>query len=142
MNVPLVPSSVDEVGDAAFGLRDDLGAGGFEVRLPVGVVVVLIRVEVAVRIGVVDFADLADRAVRTLVGGRQHEFGAVGFQDALALDRGVDRQAELHLVAARRADHGVGDAGVAAGGVDQGLVAGQLAGTLAVQNHVERRAGP
>ena len=58
----------DEVRDAAFGLLDDLGAGGLVVRLPVGVVIVLIGVEVAVGIGVVDLADLADRAIGTFVG--------------------------------------------------------------------------
>ena len=43
----------------------------------------------------------------------EHELGAVGAQDPLALGRDVLRHAELHPVAARGADHRVGDAGVA-----------------------------
>ena len=43
----------------------------------------------------------------------QHELGAERAQDQLALRARVLRHAQLHLVAARRADHRVGDAGVA-----------------------------
>src|SRR5713101_3186656 len=56
-----------------------------------------------------------------------------------ALHRGVFRKAQLHLVALVRRDHGVGDAGVAAGGVQYYFVVGELAGALPVQDHVERR---
>ena len=70
MNVPLVPMAGDEMRHAAIGLLDDLGPGAFEVRLPVGGVVVLVRIEIAVGIGLVDLAALADRAVRTLAADR------------------------------------------------------------------------
>src|SRR5260370_23481958 len=56
-----------------------------------------------------------------------------------ALHRGVSRRAQLHLVALVARDHGVGDAGIAASGVQNYFVAGELAGTLAIQDHVERR---
>ena len=51
--------------------------------------------------------------------------------------RRVGGQAQLDLVALQRADHGVGDAGIAAGGVEQGAVVGQPAGPLAIQDHVQ-----
>ena len=53
----------DEVGEASASLVDDFGAGMFEVRLPVGRIVVLIGVEVAIRVGIVDFAAETDGAV-------------------------------------------------------------------------------
>ncbi len=114
----------DEVGQQAAGLFDDFAAGGFEVRFPVGRVVVLIGIEIAVGIGFVDLAARADGAVGAFGRIAENHLRAVGFQDALALDGGVGGQAELHFVAAGGADHGVGDAGIAAGGVEDGVVEG------------------
>ena len=53
---------------------------------------------------------------------------------------GVGRQAQLDLVAAVGADHGVGDAGVAAGGIENDAAMIQLAGALAVEHHIQRCA--
>ena len=55
----------------------------------------------------------------------------------LALLRGVVGQAELDLISFVCADHGVGDAGVAAGGIEDDFAGGELAGALAFQDHVE-----
>ena len=106
-------------------------------RFPVGRVVVLVGVEVAVGIGLVDLAAHADGAVGAFAGIAEDHLRAVGFQDAFALDGGVGRQAQLDLVAAIGADHGVGDAGVAAGGVQDDALGIQAAGALAIQDHVE-----
>ena len=60
-------------------------------------------------------------------------------QDPLPLGRDVLGHAQPHAVAARGADHRVGDAGVARRGVEQDLVARQRARPLAVGNHPRRR---
>src|SRR5205814_2134828 len=106
----------DEVRDAPAGLLDNLGPGTVEVRLPIGRVVVLVGIEVAIGVVFVNLAADANGAVAALTGIAEYGFRAVGFEDALALAAGVARQDELHLVAPVGADHGVGDPGVAAGG--------------------------
>ena len=60
-------------------------------------------------------------------------------QNPLALGRDVLRHAQPHAIAARRADHRVGDAGVARRRVEDDLVARQRARPLAVGNHPGRR---
>ena len=49
----------------------------------------------------------------------EDQLGAVGGQDPLALGLAVARHAERHREAEGRAEHGVGDPGVARGGVEQ-----------------------
>ena len=73
-------------------------------------------------------------------GIAENHLRAVGLQNPLALLGGVGRQHELHLVPAVGADHGVGDAGVAAGGIENRAARGSAAGALAIENHIQRRA--
>ena len=108
-------------------------------RPPVGRVVVLIGVKVEIGIGFVDLAALADGAVGAFGGIAEDHLRAVGLQDALTLDGSVGRQAQLHLVAACRADHGIGDTGIAAGGIEDDVLGAKAAGALAIQDHVEAR---
>ena len=58
-------------------------------------------------------AHFANRAVGAFERVGQHELGAERPQNQLALRARVFRQAQLDFVSARRADHRVGDAGVA-----------------------------
>ena len=58
------------MGDAAVGLLENLDGGGFVMRAPVGVVVVLIRIEVTARILGVEAARFANRTVRANEGWR------------------------------------------------------------------------
>ena len=118
-------------------LREDLGAGRVVVRVAVGHVVVLVRVEVPIRISLVDASDLANRAVGPLERVGEDHFGAVHAQDALALGRDVLRDAEAHAVTARRANHGVGNPGVSGRGVEDGATRLQETGALALEHHAE-----
>ena len=70
----------------------------------------------------------------------KNQFRAISLENPLALGRSVLGQAEFHLITAHRADHGIGDARVAAGGIDQSFVRRQQPGLLALANHVERGA--
>src|SRR5579864_8242698 len=56
----------DEVGDAAFGLFQDLDRGAFVVSPRVGGVRVLVWIEIPIRVERNDLADLDDRAVRSV----------------------------------------------------------------------------
>ena len=67
---------------------------------------------------------------------RRHRRGGC----ACAPGDGIGGEAQLHAITQRRADHGVGDAGVAAGGVQNGLAGSQRAAAFAFPNHVQRRA--
>ncbi len=107
------------MGDLAFGLVPDLVGGGAVVRAPVFVVGVLVGVEVAVGFGGGQLAGFADGAVGAVGGVGPDDLGSVGGEKALALGRDVGGHAEGDGEAQRRAEHGVGDAGVAAGGVEQ-----------------------
>ena len=118
------------------GLVDDFRAGVFEVGFPIGRIVVLVGIEVAIRVGIVDFAAEADGAVGAFGGVAVDGLGAVRFEDFLALLGGVGGEDELHLVSAVGADHGVGDAGIAAGGVEDRAGVVELAGAFAVEDHV------
>jgi len=113
---------------AAAGLFPDFVRGGAVVRLPVSGIAVLIGIEIFLRIGGDDFVNFADRAVGGFVARRHDEFCAECGEDAFAFVRCAVRQAEFHGVAESGADQGVGDAGVAAGGVDDGLALGESAG--------------
>ena len=93
---------------------------------PVGVVVVLVGHEVAIRVLLVDRPRHADRAVAALLRVAVHDLGAVGMDERLALVADVGGHHQLHAIALRRPHHRVGDARVAAGAVDDGAVVGVL----------------
>ena len=74
-------------------------------------------------------------------GSVQMMFGAVGGEDVLALGGDVGGHAEGDGEALRGAEHGVGDAGVAAGGVEESFAGGELAFALGVRRRWRRRRG-
>ena len=135
---PARPEPRDEVRDPAAGLGEDLRAGRVVVRPPVGIVVVLIRIEIAVGLGLIQPARLADRAVGSFHRVRQHQLGAVCKERALPLDRHVRGNAELHADAERGADHRVRDAGVPRRRIEQDLPGPEGAGSLTLGDHPRR----
>ena len=115
-NVPDGAEARDEVGDAAAGLRPDLRARRLEVRPPVGVVGVLVRVEVEVRAA----APPAARARRMRAVGPLQRIGplelrAVGAPGRLRSARRVGGKADEHRAPESAADHRAGDARVPRG---------------------------
>ena len=140
MKVPLVPRPATKCVTRPSRLPPDLHRGRVVMGPPVGVVVVLVGVKVPVGVGIDELLHVALGAVGALGRVGQHQLGAVRQETLLALGAGVSREGELDAVAALGADHGVGDAGVAAGGVDQDLVLRQQPAPLAVQDHRHRRA--
>ena len=111
----------DEVRHAAFGLLPDFFRGRAVMRAPVRVVRVLVGVEVLPRLRGRKFARFADGAVRAFGCVGEHDLRTVGANRALALLRYVLRHAQGHREALRRAHHGVGNSGIAAGGIQQRL---------------------
>ncbi len=127
----------DEVSEQAIGLFDNFAAGGFEMRFPVSRVIVLIGVKITVGVGFVDLAALADGAVGAFSRIAEYHLRAISLEDALALDGSVGGQAQPDAIAARGADHGIGNAGVAACGIQNGVLGTEAAGALAIEDHVE-----
>src|ERR1700678_2827332 len=103
--------------DPALGLRQNLRRRAIIVGFPIRGIVVLIGVKIAFGIGTVNLLAKPDGTVGTLGLIAKNHLGIVGLQDVLAFDGDVFRQAELYFIAQIRADHGVGDARVPAGGV-------------------------
>src|SRR5690349_17839374 len=126
--------------DAAFGLIPDFVGGAVIVGLPVGSVAVLIGIKIFLRIGGDDLVDFADGSVGRFVAGSDDEFGAECRKDALAFVRSAIGKCEFHGVAESGADHSVGDASVAASGVDDGFAGSESTGFQAGLNHAERGA--
>src|SRR5580704_5823168 len=96
---------------------------------------VLVRIEIFFAICLVDFADAADCAVGAFIARRIDDVHAVGCENVFAFGRGAGGKAELDAVSERGADHGVGDAGVAAGRVEDYFSGPQVAGAFAGANH-------
>src|SRR5580698_7919226 len=121
------------------GLLPNLIRGGAVVRLPIGRIAVLIRVKVFFRFGRNNLMNPPNRSIRTLVAGRDHQLGSKSTKNALALVGGAVRQAKLHAVAKRRADHGVGNPRIATGGIDDGLAKPQITARQTGLDHAQRR---
>ena len=115
------PKTGDEVRHLALGLLPDLVRRRAVVRLPVGIVRVLIRVEVLVRLGGCAGAGFADGPVRSVGGVGPDDLGSVGREDPLALRRDVRWHAERHRKSHGGPEHRVGDPGISAGRVEQAV---------------------
>ena len=126
-------------GDLAFGLLPDLPAGGL-MGLGIDGVVELVRQKILVRMFPGHLVDLFDGAVGPQVGRGQEEFGAHALEDAFALQAGGLGHGQEQAIALDGAHHGQTDAGIAAGGFDDGLLRGQLACGLRRLDHGQGRA--
>ena len=109
----------DEGVDLAVELLGDLATGAVVVGGDVVGVLVLVDVEVLVGLGGDQFLGGVDVGVGVVLGG-EDEVGAPEAEHAAALDGLVLEHEELELVALDGGDHAEGDAGVAAGGLDDG----------------------
>ena len=105
--------------DVAFRVVPDLRTRGLVVRVRVGRVHELAGDDGAGR-GLAELVGLLDGALHALGAGREHDFGAVGGGELATLDRHGLGHHENHPVAALRGEHGKADAGVSAGGLDDG----------------------
>src|ERR1700682_3427827 len=113
--------------DASFGLLPDFVRGGFVMRAPVGVVRILIGIEVKIGIALGILARDLDGAVGALGGIGVNDICAVCLQNPFSLGRNILRHAERDRKSESSAEHGVGDAGVAAGGIQQNLSGSEFA---------------
>ena len=105
--------------DGAVGVAPDLLGGRAPVDVGVGRVLELLGHE-AVGVFGQQRRGPVDGASHAFGTGRQDDLGAVGPQQVAALDAERLGHGQDEPVAARRGRHGQGDAGVAAGGLDQG----------------------
>src|SRR6266851_206710 len=104
----------------------------------VGLVRVLIRIEIAIRLFLNQAPHLADGAVRALHRIRIDDLGPVRGGDAFSGNADVCGHHEHHWETHRGADPAVRNAGVAARRINQRLLRGQSAVGESVENHLER----
>lgn len=129
----------DEVGDPPSSLAPDLRRRRLVMSLPVRRVAVLVRIEVAFGIGGGERPGLLDGTVRHLQGVGQDEVGPVRGHDPLPLLTGIRRQAEPDPVAPGGPDHGEGDPGVSARGVQDDLSRSEGTASLPGEHHAQGR---
>src|SRR6185369_10497215 len=129
--------SRDEVGDAATSLFPNFVCRAAIVRLPVRRIAVLIGIKISFGIVGDHFLDAMNGAIGAFVARSNHQFGAKRAENFLALMGRAVRQAQGDAVGERGADHGVGDAGIAAGGVDDALTRSQRSASKAGLDHAE-----
>src|SRR5437588_4074694 len=130
-----------EMRNAARSLRPDFVRRSAVMRLPIRRIAVLVGVKIFVGLCRNNLVYLANRAVRALIARRDDQFRAIRLEDALALLRSAVRQAKLHGIPHRRANHGVGDTRVTAGGIKDGLAGSERAAVQPGLNHAQRGAG-
>ena len=124
-----------KMGDFAFGLRPDFGAGGEIVRLLVVGIVELIEHQALARS--LHRQRLVARGLHA-VGFNQ--LGAISGHRIFALLRGIFRHQQNQPIAAHGRHHGQRNAGVAAGGFNQGVARADSAALFGLHNHIERGA--
>ena len=117
------------------GLRPDLVRGPVVVGFPVRIVVQLVGEEILFWRCGQDPLRLPGRSIHPLRGVGENQLCPVRAQRRQETLVGVCRNTELHLVAARGAEHRVGDAGVARGRIDDGFPGTECAASLSVQDH-------
>ena len=126
--------------DLAVRLLPDFRRRGRIVRGGIGRIAVLVRIKIFLRLGGKNFADAADRSVSAFVARRNYQFHAIHRQDLFSLRGRARRKTQLHAIAERRADHSVGNPGVAAGRVKNHLAGPQVPVALADADHRIGRA--
>src|SRR5580693_3341785 len=87
-----------------------------------------------------NLASHADGAVGTFAGIGVENVRAVGAQNLLSFSRNILRHAQRDRKSFGRAEHGIGNSGVAAGGVEQSLAGTELTAAAAFGNNVGRGA--
>ena len=107
--------------DASFCLLPDFVGCAMVVGLPVGIVGILVGVKIFLRISGIKFTSGSNRSVGAVTGIGVNNVGAIRMQNALALHRNIFRHAQRHGETFGSADHGVGDSGISAGGIEQEL---------------------
>ncbi len=130
----------NEVGNHAIGILPDLRRSRLVVCTPVRIVVVLVRIEIALRIV---GCQLACETLR-LVGPsfqriRQNQIRAEDAEQTPPLDAHVGRDHEPASVSAGRTDRGVCDSGVATGCIDQRPARSQQTALFSITNHCQGR---
>src|SRR5437660_1543035 len=125
--------------DASFSLLPDFLPRTFIVSEPVGVIIVLVRIEIPGRIAGGHFASYSLCAVRTLHWIRFDRLCPQNLQHTFALDAGVGRQTDSHRISAGRTDHGIGNSSIATGSIENYFARVKAAAALTIQNHGQGR---
>ncbi|MDT4846202.1 hypothetical protein FQZ97_802170 [compost metagenome] len=126
------------MGDGALGLLPDFRAGADVVGFRIVAVGELVE-HLATATALQAFGQVAG-PFHALLAAHQDQLGAVGGHGGLAFGAHVVGHDQHHLVALDGGGHGQGDAGVAGGGLDQGVAGLDVAAQLGAGDHRQGRA--
>src|SRR5579863_5910405 len=126
--------------DSSLGLLPDFVGGAVIMGFPVGIVGILVGVEILIGMFCGQFAGHANGAVGSISRVGVNNVGAVAVQDLFAFSGNIFGHAEGDGKSFGRAEHGVSDAGIAAGGIEKSFAGGQLTATASFGDDVGRRA--
>src|SRR5690554_3560618 len=124
----------DKMGDLAVRLLPQFWPRGFDMGPNVVFVGELVQ-HLALAFGLHACRQIASVFHATLAGGCQDQFGAIRGHGSATLDRQIIGHDQDHLVAADSRSHGQGNAGIAAGGLDEGVPGFDLAALFRVADH-------
>jgi len=124
------------VSDASLSLLPDFVSRGQIVSFPVGLVGILVGVEILIGMIAGQFARHANGAVGAVTGIGIDDVGTVSLQNLLALAGDVFGHAEGDGKSLSGTEHGVGDPGVAAGGIEENLAGAELGGAASLGDDV------
>src|ERR1041385_9406689 len=105
--------------NAAFALLPDFIRCAVIMRLPVGIVRVLVGVEVLIRVFSIEFPSFADRPIRSFPRISKNNLRTVSMQDSFALNRNILRHAKRHWKSFSSSDHGERNTSIPTGRVQQ-----------------------
>src|SRR5208283_383727 len=126
----------DKVRHTAFGLPPDLLRGAVIMRSPVRVIRVLVRVEVFLWLRSGEFPRFPDGSVGPFRRVSEYDFCTVGTNGSLTLRGYVSRHAQGHRESLRRSQHGIGNSGIAAGGVQQSFTWAKLSSARGLGHNI------
>ena len=104
---------------------------------PVSIVRILVGVEVLRGVFREEFPCFANRTIGAVIRIGKYDLSSVGLQHAFALVRHVRRHAELYRESACRSDHGVSNAGISAGRIQQRTSVVKLPIPLGFANNIQ-----
>src|SRR6266700_1795932 len=126
------------MGDASLGLLPDFVGGPVIMSLPVGFVGILVCVKIFIGMFGGQFSRHANGSVGTVTRIGIKNVGAVTLQNLLALARNIFRHAQSDRESFGRAEHRIGNAGIAAGGIEKNLSGAQLSAPPSLGDNVAR----
>ncbi len=119
------------------GLGHDFRSCSMVMGLPVGLIIILIRKKIFVRVLPGQAVGLFNGPVRSQVPGGKNNLGTPGFEYFFTLLTGAFGHGQGQFVALDRTDHGKTDSRISRSGFNNGLFRRQFAVRLGLTDHIQ-----